>query len=133
MGFVSRFLNGASQEIKVELNESWLLKFYQVKQLKENSTENSAEKNFMENSQLNELWNVSTKKKKCSNSEILSVPANCTNIFNPLSFLFLSFLFLLYKILFLNCVIFFEPVSELESYGTYCLNLPYSVKYLACI
>ena len=45
-GFVTRFLNGASQEIKVKLNESRLLKFYQVKQLKENSTENSAEKNF---------------------------------------------------------------------------------------
>ena len=45
-GFVTRFLNGASQEIKVKLNESRLLKFYQVKQLKENSTENSAEKTF---------------------------------------------------------------------------------------
>ena len=44
MGFVTRFLNGASQEIKVESNESRLLKFYQVKQLKENSTESSAEK-----------------------------------------------------------------------------------------
>ena len=52
MGFVTRFLNRqnilnrqqASQEIKVKLNESRLLKFYQVKQLKENSTENSAEK-----------------------------------------------------------------------------------------
>ena len=91
MGFVTRFLNGASQEIKpksnestnsgdelkarklkppegfgqsllklpissnrpeasyqikVKLNESRQLKFYQVKQLKENSTENPAEKNF---------------------------------------------------------------------------------------
>ena len=55
MCFVTRFLNEASQEIKVKLNESWLLKFYQVKQLKENSTENSAEKNFKEDSQLNEL------------------------------------------------------------------------------
>ena len=44
IGFVTRFLNGVSQEIKVKLNESRLLKFYQVKQLKENSTENSAEK-----------------------------------------------------------------------------------------
>ena len=46
MGFVTRFLNGASQEIKVKLNENRLLEFYQVKQLKENSTENSAEKSF---------------------------------------------------------------------------------------
>ena len=55
MGFVIRFLNGASQEIKVKLNESRQLKFCQVKQLKENSTENSAETNFKEDSQLNEL------------------------------------------------------------------------------
>ena len=34
----------ASQEIKVKLNESRLLKFYQFKQLKENLTENCAEK-----------------------------------------------------------------------------------------
>ena len=53
-----------SQEIKVKLNESRLLKFYQVKQLKENSTENSAKKNFKENSKLNELWNKAKKKKK---------------------------------------------------------------------
>ena len=64
MSFITRFLNGASQEIKVKLNESWLLKFYQVKQLKENSTKNSAEKNFKEDSQSNELWNISTKQKK---------------------------------------------------------------------
>ena len=43
----------ASQEIKVKLNESRLLKFYQVKQLKENSTENSAERNFKEDSKFN--------------------------------------------------------------------------------
>ena len=64
MGFVTRFLNGASQEIKVKLNESRLLKFYKVKQLNENSTENSAEKNFKEDSQFNELWNVSTKQNR---------------------------------------------------------------------
>ena len=64
MGFVTRFLNGASQEIKLKLNESRFLKFYQVKQPKENSTENSAEKNFKEDEQLNELWNISTKQKK---------------------------------------------------------------------
>ena len=55
MGLVTCFLNGASQEIKVKLNESRLLKFYQVKQLKENSTENSTEKNFKEDSQFNEF------------------------------------------------------------------------------
>ena len=32
-GFITRFTNGASQEIKVKINESWQLKFYQ-----ENST-----------------------------------------------------------------------------------------------
>ena len=62
--FVTRFLNRAFQEIKVTLNESRLLKFYQVKQLKENSTENFPEKNFKEDSKLNELWNISTKQKK---------------------------------------------------------------------
>ena len=55
MGFVTRFLNGASKEIKVKLNESRLLKFYQINQVKENSSENSAEKNFQEDSQLDEL------------------------------------------------------------------------------
>ena len=49
MGSVTRFSNRASQELKAKLNESQLLKFYQVKQLKEHSTENSAEKNFKEN------------------------------------------------------------------------------------
>ena len=61
-----------SQEIKVELNESRLLKFFQVRQLKENSNENSAEKNFKEDSKLNEHWNISTKlkrKEKYSNSK----------------------------------------------------------------
>ena len=64
MGFVSHFLNGASQEIKVKLNKSRQQKFYQVKQLKENSTKNSAAKNIKEDSQINELWNISTKQKK---------------------------------------------------------------------
>ena len=58
MGFITCFLNGTSQEIKVKLNESQLLKFYQVKQLKENSTEDFAEKNLKEDLQLNELWNI---------------------------------------------------------------------------
>ena len=50
--------------MKVKSNESRLLKFYEVKQLKENPTENSAEKNFKEDSQFNELWNISTKQKR---------------------------------------------------------------------
>ena len=62
--FVTRFLNGPSQEIKVKLNESRLLKFYQVKQRKHISTENSAEKNLKEDSKLNEFWNISTKQKR---------------------------------------------------------------------
>ena len=62
--FVTRSLNGASQEIKVKLNESRQLKFYQVKLLKENSTQNSAEKNFKEDSQFNELWNISPNKNR---------------------------------------------------------------------
>ena len=58
MGFVTRFLNGASQEIKVKLNESRRLKFYQVKQLKENSTKISAARKFKEDSQFKELWKM---------------------------------------------------------------------------
>ena len=69
MGFVTRFLNWASQEIKVKLNEYRLLKFYQVKQLKENSTDNAAEKN-LKDSQSNELWNIFTNKKEMKNSQI---------------------------------------------------------------
>ena len=70
MGFVTRFLNEASQKNKIKINESRLQKFYQVKQLKENSTENSAEKNFKEDSKLNELWNVSTKLKRLKFKEL---------------------------------------------------------------
>ena len=50
--------------MKVKLYKSRPQKFYQVKQLKENSTENSPEKNFKEDLQLNQLWNISTKQKK---------------------------------------------------------------------
>ena len=64
MGFVTHFLNGAAKEIKVKWNKSRLLKSYQIKQLKENSTKNSAKKNIKEDAQLNELWNISTKQKK---------------------------------------------------------------------
>ena len=66
MGFVTGFLIEACPRNKVELNESRLVKFYQVKRLKENSTENSTEKNFKEDSQFNKLWNISTKQKKYS-------------------------------------------------------------------
>ena len=57
----------AFQDRLVKLNESRRLKIYQVEQLKENSTENSAEKDFKENSQFNELWNISTKQKRKEN------------------------------------------------------------------
>ena len=57
-------MNGASQEIKVKLNESRQLKFYQVKQLKENSTENSVEKNLKEDLQLNGRFDKTKKEKK---------------------------------------------------------------------
>ena len=46
--FVTRFLNGASQEIKAKIKQKSTTEILQVKQLKENSTENSAEKNFKE-------------------------------------------------------------------------------------
>ena len=108
MGSVTRFLNGASQEIKVKLNESWQLKFYHDKQLKKNSTENSAKKDFKEDSQFDELWNISTNKKEMKNAQIQRtlfpehylryVPANCNKICDTSCFLSLSFLFLLYKI-----------------------------------
>ena len=64
-------MNGAPQEIKVKINEIWLLKFYQKINLKENSTENFAEKNLKEDSKFKELWNFSIKKKeeKYSNSK----------------------------------------------------------------
>ena len=110
MGFVTYFLNGASQENKVKLNESRLLKFYQVKQLKENSTEISAEKNFKEDLQFNELRNFSTKQnRKKKKRKILKfkelcfprhslrkVPANCTKICNTI-FSNLFFLVSLYE------------------------------------
>ena len=47
-----------SQEVKVKLNESRQLKFYLVKQLKENSTDYSAEKNLKEDSKFNEILKV---------------------------------------------------------------------------
>ena len=62
-------MNGAPQEIKIKTNESRLLRLYQ-----ENSTENSAEKDFKEDSKFNELWNFSIrqkkKKKKKENTQI---------------------------------------------------------------
>ena len=78
-------------------------------QLKENSTDNSAEKNLKENSKFNELWNFSIKKKKKKNTQIqrtlfprtlsqISFPQIVLKICNTLSFLSLSFSFLLYKI-----------------------------------
>ena len=107
--FHHSFLEWSFPRNNVKLNESRLLKFYQVKRLKENSTENSAGKNFKEDSQFNELWNISTKLKK--KRKILEFKELCfldtlsdkflqivLKICNTLSFLFLSFSFLLYKI-----------------------------------
>ena len=53
IGFVTRFLNEASQEIKI--NESRLLKFYQENSTEKSSTENSAEKDLKEDSKFKEL------------------------------------------------------------------------------
>ena len=121
MGLATHFLNGASQEIKVKLNEIWQLKFYQVKQLKKNSTKNFAEKNLKEDLELNEIWNISTRKKKrkekYSNSKnfisrtlsrisFLEIVLKYATVY---LFLSLSFLFLLHKIPsknFIVCVIF---------------------------
>ena len=69
-GFCHLLLEWSFPRNKLELNESQQLKFYQVKQLKENSTENSAEKNFKEDSQFNELRNISTKQKEKKNTQI---------------------------------------------------------------
>ena len=83
MGFVTRFLNGASQEIKVKLNESRRLKFYQVKQRKENSIENSAQKNLKEDSKFNELKHFYKAKREKKNTQrtlfprILSQISSC--------------------------------------------------------
>ena len=108
----------------MKLNEYRLLKFNQVKQLKENSTENSAEKNFKK---IRNLMNSKTflqnkkkkkkkkerkkKKKKKKKRKILKFKELCfpdtlsdqfqqfvLKICNTLSFLSLSFSFLLYKI-----------------------------------
>ena len=69
MGFVTRFLNKASQEIKVKLNESRLLKFYKVKQLKENSTENSALKKTRNSENSEKFLQNKKRKEKYSNSK----------------------------------------------------------------
>ena len=145
MGFVTRFLNRASQEIKVKLNESRLLKFYQFKQLKENSTENSAEKNFRQDSQFNEPWNISTKqKKKILKFKELYFPDTLSDKFQQIAlkfatlYLFYLFLscFLYIKFLFkkkLYCLCYlFESVSELKYCGTYCLNLPFEITVKYC-
>ena len=79
------------------------MKFYQVKQLKENSTENSAEKDFTEDSKLNENWNISTKLKRKKNTQIersfffsqtLSQISSCKSHLNVQHFIF-SITFLL--------------------------------------
>ena len=46
IGFVTHFLNRAPQEIKVKINESQLLKFYQENSTKINSTEKKIDREF---------------------------------------------------------------------------------------
>ena len=70
MGFVTRFINGAPQEIKVKINEIDYWSSTKKIQLKENSTENSAEKNIKEDSKFNKPWNFSIKKKEKKNIQI---------------------------------------------------------------
>ena len=81
-------------------------KFYWKKsQLKENSTENSAEKNLKEDSKFNELRNFSIKQKNSNSKNFVSRTLSqisfqqiVLKICNTLSFLSLSSSFLLYKI-----------------------------------
>ena len=89
-------------------------------QLKENSTENSVEKNFKEDSKFKEVWNFSIKQKKKRKKlkfkelcllDILSdkFPANCTKNLQHFIFSIPFFFISLYKIPFKNfivCVIF---------------------------
>ena len=93
-------------------------------QLKENSTDNYAEKNLKEDSNLKNsetfLYNTLSDK----------FPANYTKIFNTLSFLFLSFLFLCINFPFENfivCVIFSNQYPNKKAaeltVKIYCLNL----------
>ena len=131
-----------SKEMKLKLNESWLLKFNQVKQMKESSTENSAEKYFIEYSKYNEHCNIPRKlkrKQKYSNSKNFGSPDTLSDKFQQIAlkfatfylFLSLSVLFRLHKIPFekLYCPCYlFESVSELESCRTYRLNLPLHTK-----
>ena len=129
IGFITRFLNEASQEIT--LNESRILKFYQ-----ENSTERKFNRELCrKNLKLTlKLFDKTKKKRKrlkfkefyFPDSHSDKLPTNCTKnlqhyIFSVPSFLFLCTTFSL-KITLLS-VLFFEPISELESCGTYCLNL----------
>ena len=134
----------------MKLNESRQLKFYQ----KENPTENSAEKNFKEYSQLNELWNISTKQKRkrkilkfkelwnisrrqkiltfkelfssdTLSDKFLQIVLKFATLY--LFYPFLSCFFCIkfpFKKLYCLCYLF-ESVSELESCGIYCLNLPF--------
>ena len=84
-------------------------------QLKENSMENSAEKNLKENSQFNELWNFSIKQKRKKKTNSKSK-----------SFFFVSFV---WNPLLKTLYDLFESVSELESCWTYCLNLPFELPF----
>ena len=106
----------ASLEVKVKLNESRRLKFYQVKPLKENSTENSAENKFKEVSHFKH-FNKTKKKRKIHKFKELCFPDTLSDKSRQITLksatrylfhLFLSNFFcikFLFKI-FIVCVIF---------------------------
>ena len=73
VGFINRFTNWVPQEIKVKMNDSRLLKFYQ-----ENSPERKFNREFYgkkkikEDSKFNEPWNFSIFQKKTKPKKILN-------------------------------------------------------------
>ena len=126
--------------MKVKLNESQLLKFYQVKQLKENSIDNSAEKKLCRRLAIS--WTLKhfykTKKKRkipiqrnvfldtlSDKFQKIALKFATLSLFYPFLSCFFCIKFLLKN--FIVCVNLFESVSELESCGTYCLNLPFEL------
>ena len=142
-------MNEASQEIKVKINESRQLKFYQENLIERKFNWKKIQprilrkKNPTEDSKIKEPWKFSIKQKKKRKilkfKELCFVDTlsdnfhpNCTKICNTLSFLSLSFLFLCIKYPnknFIVRVINFEPISVLESCGTYCLNLLFELPF----
>ena len=103
MGFVTRFLNGTSQEIKVKLDESRQLKFYQVKKTRRKFNWEFCWKELCRilaiKWTLKHFYKTKKKeKKKYSNSKNIVSQTLVQKICNTLYFPSLSFSFLLYKI-----------------------------------